>query len=320
MADAARTHDQLVAEAVALAGTFLDRAAEVSTAAEKRRNRQQAAIASDPGSTDFLVALTDEVLRIEDDAIAGAGLARVLRRGIPSFVGPVDRAQLWIGGKLAGRLPRAVVPLARRRMRREFDPVVLDDAPSAISAAVRSAGPLPLNVNPLGEAVLSDAEADRRFAAALDLLHLDDVDYLSVKATAICAHLDVLDFDHSVARLADRFGLLLDAAESGAKFVNLDMEEFATLDLSVAGFRRALDARPSARAGIVVQAYLPDAVRVVDELLEWAAQRHEVGGVAPKIRLVKGANLAMEHVEAELHGWRSAPLTTKADVDANYKR
>lgn len=38
------------------------------------------------------------------------------------------------------------------------------------------------------------------------------------------------------------------------------------------------------------------------------------------MRLVKGANLAMEKVEAIMHGWEQAPYTAKADVDANYLR
>ena len=38
-----------------------------------------------------------------------------------------------------------------------------------------------------------------------------------------------------------------------------------------------------------------------------------------KIRVVKGANLAMERVEAELHGWEQAPYATKAEVDASFK-
>ena len=44
------------------------------------------------------------------------------------------------------------------------------------------------------------------------------------------------------------------------------------------------------------------------------------GGAPIRVRLVKGANLAMEQVEAELHDWVSAPYATKAEVDANYKR
>ena len=38
------------------------------------------------------------------------------------------------------------------------------------------------------------------------------------------------------------------------------------------------------------------------------------------MRVVKGANLAMEQVDAEQHGWVQAPYPTKADTDASYKR
>ena len=49
-----------------------------------------------------------------------------------------------------------------------------------------------------------------------------------------------------------------------------------------------------------------------------AAARSGWRGV--KVRLVKGANLAMERVDAELHGWPAAPFATKDETDANYKR
>ena len=38
------------------------------------------------------------------------------------------------------------------------------------------------------------------------------------------------------------------------------------------------------------------------------------------MRIVKGANLAMEHVDAELQRLAAAPYATKAEVDASYKR
>src|SRR5262245_8569236 len=44
------------------------------------------------------------------------------------------------------------------------------------------------------------------------------------------------------------------------------------------------------------------------------------GDVPIKIRIVKGANLAMEQVEAALHGWPQAPYLTKLETDANFKR
>ena len=105
-------------------------------------------------------------------------------------------------------------------------------------------------------------------------------------------------------------------------FVNLDMEEYRDLDLTVEVFT-ALLAEPEfhdLEAGIVLQAYLPDSLAALERLIAFAQKRVLAGGANIKIRLVKGANLSMEQVEAELHGWAQAPYATKADVDANYLR
>ncbi|HTX62086.1 MAG TPA: proline dehydrogenase family protein, partial [Acidimicrobiales bacterium] len=73
-------------------------------------------------------------------------------------------------------------------------------------------------------------------------------------------------------------------------------------------------------AGVALQAYLPDAAEVLDELCDFARRRHARTGAAIRVRLVKGANLAMERVEAELRGWPQAPYSTKEEVDANFLR
>src|SRR5690606_26546459 len=73
-------------------------------------------------------------------------------------------------------------------------------------------------------------------------------------------------------------------------------------------------------AGIVLQAYLPDSVAAAERLVDLATRRRAAGQAGIKVRLVKGANLAMEAVEAEVHGWQQAPYDSKADVDANYLR
>src|SRR5262249_58589518 len=72
--------------------------------------------------------------------------------------------------------------------------------------------------------------------------------------------------------------------------------------------------------GIVLQAYLPDSHRAQRTLTEWARTRRARGGAPIKLRIVKGANLAMERIEAAVHGWPQAPYETKPEVDANYKR
>jgi len=63
-----------------------------------------------------------------------------------------------------------------------------------------------------------------------------------------------------------------------------------------------------------------DSWPVQRELNEWARDRARRGGADIKIRIVKGANLAMESVEAELHDWPCAVYPTKEEVDANFKR
>ena len=44
------------------------------------------------------------------------------------------------------------------------------------------------------------------------------------------------------------------------------------------------------------------------------------GGAGIKVRIVKGANLAMERVDATVHDWPLATWSTKQESDTNYKR
>ena len=100
------------------------------------------------------------------------------------------------------------------------------------------------------------------------------------------------------------------------------MEEYRDLDLTVTALQEVLDEEEflPLPAGIVLQAYLPDSHRVQRELTDWALERGARGGAPVKLRIVKGANLAMERIEGELHGWPQAPYATKPEVDANYER
>jgi RHH-type proline utilization regulon transcriptional repressor/proline dehydrogenase/delta 1-pyrroline-5-carboxylate dehydrogenase len=100
------------------------------------------------------------------------------------------------------------------------------------------------------------------------------------------------------------------------------MEEYRDLALITDAVQRALGDGElgDLDAGIVLQAYLPDSAATLDALCLWADERRRRWGGRFKVRLVKGANLAMERVEADLQGWDPAPLPTKAAVDAAYKR
>ena len=99
------------------------------------------------------------------------------------------------------------------------------------------------------------------------------------------------------------------------------MEEYRDLDLTIAVFTRILE-EPRLKdleAGIVLQAYLPDALGAMMRLQEWSAARVARGGAPIKVRVVKGANLPMELVDAAIHGWPAATWGSKQESDTSYK-
>ena len=181
-----------------------------------------------------------------------------------------------------------------------------------------------LNINVLGEAVLGEDEATHRLDRVIEMLTRPEVTYISVKISAIAAQLSTYDHEGSVQRVAERLRRLYRAARATSPhtFVNLDMEEYRDLALTVDVFTAVLAEEEfrDVEAGIVLQAYLPESHAVFEQLLAWARARREQGGAPIKVRIVKGANLAMETAEAQIHGWTPAPYGSKADVDASWKR
>jgi RHH-type transcriptional regulator, proline utilization regulon repressor / proline dehydrogenase / delta 1-pyrroline-5-carboxylate dehydrogenase len=324
--EVARTDDAdaLVEEAVQLAASWRDAAAAVG---RDQASAQLSALLEDPAGFDVATGFLDRVTRTRDDGVAARQLSELVAgTAAPRFLGPIDRVLLAVGGRVAPVAPPLAMPLARARLRQLVGHLVVDAEPDALARRLAEADldGQRLNLNLLGEAVLGEREAGRRLERTLALIARDDVDHVSVKISGIASQLHPWAFDAEVDRISTRLRQLYDAARSTdpPTFVNLDLEEHRDLDLTVAVFTRVLD-EPAYRdlhAGIVLQAYLPDSVAALREVTAFARARREAGGAPIRIRLVKGANLAMERVEAELHGWPAAPYPTKADTDANFKR
>jgi RHH-type proline utilization regulon transcriptional repressor/proline dehydrogenase/delta 1-pyrroline-5-carboxylate dehydrogenase len=316
-----------VERAVALAAALLDDARRAEPPPARRRARRLQRLLDDDAGMALSLALTDQVARIPQAARATRRLHDlVAATGVPSSLGPLDHLALRAGAVLGRWLPGIVDAGVRWRLQRESAGIVLpaeDPAFSRYVARRHDAG-IRLNVNVLGEAVLGDGEARRRQADVLARVDRPDVDYVSVKVSSVCAQVSSLAFDRSVERIAERLGVLYRraAASDPPVFVNLDMEEHRDLELTLTVFQRVLSEPDliGLDAGIVLQAYLPDAHDAFERVAAWAVDRRARGGGGVKVRLVKGANLAMERVDAELGGWAPAPYPTKADTDASYKR
>ena len=279
----------------------------------------------DPNGLEFTVGFVDRVVRPEDLHVAGRAL-RELSPIMPRFLPLYMRALFRVGAALGPVTPSLVIPAARRVLRYLVRHLIIDASDARLGSAItklKSDRSVQLNLNLLGEAILGEGEAAKRLAGTRALIARDDVDYVSVKVSAVVAPHTPWAFDAAVADAVEALAPLYELAASTTPrtFINLDMEEYKDLDLTIAVFTTLLE-RPELRdysAGIVLQTYLPDALGAMMRLQEWAAERVAESGAPIKVRVVKGANLPMESVDAEIHGWPLATWGSKRATDASYK-
>ena len=320
-----------VERAIALADALLRASQSSITSSERERQERLGRLVADPAGRDLVFRLTDEVLRLERPRAAAdrfAGLVSAKNGpGIPPSISGRDRFLMAAAARAAQR-PAAGRDAARQATDRRRDPRAhhprrrprADPAPAQAGVGAHEAQPQRAR---RGDPVATPRPSSGS-SACIATLQRPDVDYVSVKISAVCALLDVYAFEHSVQRICQALRRIYDAAIAAdpPTFVNLDMEEYADLELTVESFLKVLDEPPyfTMPAGIVLQAYLPDSHVAMERIGAWAAARVASGGAPIKVRIVKGANLAMEQVDAEQHGWAQAPYATKADVDASYKR
>jgi RHH-type transcriptional regulator, proline utilization regulon repressor / proline dehydrogenase / delta 1-pyrroline-5-carboxylate dehydrogenase len=196
------------------------------------------------------------------------------------------------------------------------------------------------SVDLLGEATLTDAEADRyrdRCVAALRLLsegsaawpaqerlerdHLGVLPRisLSVKLSALHPQFDPIDPDGSFHAVAARLRPILDVARSLPAAITFDMEQAELKDLTLEVFMRLLS-EPAYRqypyAAIALQAYLKETANDLQRLLQWVRRR----GAPIGIRLVKGAYWDSEIIRHAQQGWPAPVFASKMQTDAAYER
>lgn len=324
-----------VAEATALAADLQRLANAGTTRREARELAVLARLMEDPAGRVFTTAMTDQALRARDPRRVAEQLSHLVRTlGAPRYLPVLDRFQLNAFRRVSKLAPRLLVPAVLRRIKGEMDRYVIDGNDQRVGAELQAMlrrGTHP-NLNQLGEAILGEDEAEARLDRYLVAVRREDVAAVSIKISSIASQLDLLAFEASVATLGGRLRRLFQAAHRSRfvdvdqtvhpTLVTLDMEEYRDLHLTLAAFERVLDEDEllGFSAGIVLQAYLPDSHAAQRRLVAWAERRVARGGAPIRLRLVKGANLAMERVDAAVHGWRQAPYHTKAEVDASFKR
>jgi RHH-type proline utilization regulon transcriptional repressor/proline dehydrogenase/delta 1-pyrroline-5-carboxylate dehydrogenase len=242
----------------------------------------------------------------------GVHLARI----VPWVSGPILR---WnVSGMahqfIAGKNPGDVIKTLRKRRSQKIG----------------------FTVDLLGEAVVSEADADEYAARYLDLLEklacetknwtdplgknseLFPVVNLSVKISALYSQINPADPADAIAHLAPKLRPLLRRAREVGAFINFDMESYAYKNITLDLFKTIFtdeEFRNWPHAGIVIQAYLRDSEADLRDLIDWGRKR----GTRFAVRLVKGAYWDYETTKSLQNGWDCPVYFQKPESDANFE-
>lgn len=241
-----------------------------------------------------------------------------------------------------GWVAHTLARLARRsseRMARRFIAGSNPQEALATIATLRRQN-LAFTIDLLGEATITEVEAERNQQAYLELLDglgravncwlehpLIDRDdrgpipriNVSLKLSALFSQFDPLDPEGTSRAVRDRLRPILRAARRQRAFVNIDMEQYAFKDLTLQIFREVLledEFRDWPDVGIAIQTYLHDTAHDLEALLEFVKRR----GTPVGVRLIKGAYWDYETIVAAQQGWPVPVFTAKSATDANHER
>ncbi len=250
------------------------------------------------------------------------GYAPLIRTGVRAA-----KIVPWVSGQLlrwnvsgmarqfiAGRNPKDVMKMLRKR---------------------RAQG-IGFTVDLLGEAVVSEQEANEYASRCLELLEhlgretrgwtdplgknteLFPVVNLSVKISALYSQMNPADPADAIIHLAPKLRPILRRARDLGAFVNFDMESYAHKNATLELFRTLFtetEFRDWPHVGIVIQAYLRDAENDLLDLLDWGRAR----GTRFAVRLVKGAYWDFEKIKSRQNGWACPVFLQKPESDLNFE-
>ena len=318
----------LVHLSVELAEQLLKQARARETRADETSREALSRILKSENNQRFSTALTDRIHRSHSPSrTVKVFKALAERSGCGPELPKMDRLQLRAGSVFGSLVPELTRKAVLARVRDEARPYLWDASPEKLRAhlAKRHRDKTAVNLNYLGEEVLGEAEAKTRVEAYCELVARPDLDAVSLKLSGIDSQIELLDSESTLTRLEERVATILDASErrpGGSPLIYFDMEAYRDLDITEQLITRLANNRRYTliQFGLAVQTYLPESLELVRRLAEVSRARTERGGPPLRLRLVKGANLQVEEVDASTHRHSVPIFPSKSLVDAHFKR
>jgi RHH-type proline utilization regulon transcriptional repressor/proline dehydrogenase/delta 1-pyrroline-5-carboxylate dehydrogenase len=220
---------------------------------------------------------------------------------------------------------------------------IVGESPRAALKAIRHLwdNGAAVSLDLLGEATVTEAEADRYAARCVDaletlaeaapswperpVLEADSLGplprvNLSVKVSALTPLLRPEAPEVGREDAARRMRPLLARAKELGAHLHIDMESVDTIEATMGLVFELLDEpelRGGPSAGVVIQAYLRESPEQLEQVLAWAAATEREQPLV--VRLVKGAYWDHEVVDARQHGWTPPVFEQKRDSDRNFE-
>jgi proline dehydrogenase len=253
---------------------------------------------------------------------------------------PIEAAMRMSGTKPGRAALGAAAAAGVRRMAHRF---IVGESPRAALKAILHLWEhgAAVSLDLLGEATVTEPEADRYAARCMDaletlagaapswperpVLEADSLGRLprvnlSVKVSALTPLLrpeaPEVGRDDAARRMRP---LLVRAKELGAH-LHIDMESVDTVEATQGLVFELLDEpelRAGPSAGVVIQAYLRESPEQLEQVLSWASSTAREQPLV--VRLVKGAYWDHEVVDARQHGWTPPVFEAKRDSDRNFE-
>ncbi|EAI8514923.1 aldehyde dehydrogenase family protein [Campylobacter upsaliensis] len=319
----------MIQKSIALAEELQSKIEQNLSTSERQFHAKMQKLLNNPKNKVMLIELLDRSFRCKDKKASFELIEHTLNKfGIADFFSAFEKFLLFSFLNFGKLSPNLSVPFFISHLRNDTKAMVLDADENFLAPHItkrKNEQNITLNVNLIGEEVLGEAESKYRMQKYEEALKSSYITYISIKITTIFSQINIIDFDYSkdevVKRLDTLYALALEEQnrQGVSKFINLDMEEFRDLELTVAAFMESVG-KFDIKAGIVLQAYIPDSYEYLKKLLAFSKERVLKGMQPIKIRFVKGANMESEETIASQRGWELPTFERKIDTDSNYNK
>lgn len=319
----------MIQKSIALAEELQSKIEQNLSTSERQFHAKMQKLLNNPKNKVMLIELLDRSFRCKDKKASFELIEHTLNKfGIADFFSAFEKFLLFSFLNFGKLSPNLSVPFFISHLRNDTKAMVLDADENFLAPHItkrKNEQNITLNVNLIGEEVLGEAESKYRMQKYEEALKSSYITYISIKITTIFSQINIIDFDYSkdevVKRLDTLYALALEEQnrQGVSKFINLDMEEFRDLELTVAAFMESVG-KFDIKAGIVLQAYIPDSYEYLKKLLAFSKERVLKGMQPIKIRFVKGANMESEETIANQRGWELPTFERKIDTDSNYNK